>query len=183
MSTHSGPRLPHLVALAIVLVPFATAQGASVIPQSTESLARQATHVVRAVVEDQREGYDERARHATIETRLSVEETLKGRAPSTILVRQLRGIPGDARFRAGEEVVVFLRVGTDAHQGAFFLLAMAQGKYEVTRTSGGATVVQRDLSELAFVSKDGTVTPAPADAALELDELRSRVRSTLGGRR
>lgn len=160
----------------LFVAPFSGARAATVIPQSTTSLTRQATHVVRGIVREQREGYDERARHSIIETTLAVDEVLKGETSRTIVIRQLKGIPGDARFQNGEEVVLFLRAGTGPHQGAYFLLGMGQGKFEVRRLTGAPVVVERDFSELSFVSNDGSPGKAPTERAMKLTELKSRIR-------
>lgn len=167
--------------LALLLLPCA-AHASSVIPQSADALTRQATHVLRAVVESQREGYDERARHATVETTFTVSSNLKGDAGRTVVVRQLKGIPGDARFRVGEEAVLFLRSGSGPHLGVFFILGLGQGKFEVTRPTGRPALAERDFSELSFVAKGGGAAAAP-ERSLALDELERVVRRAAGGGR
>src|SRR4051812_12023729 len=110
------PRSYNWAALALWLAAPATF-AAVALPQSTQGLTRQASLVVRGVVEGQKVGYDEAVHHATVETTVRIDEALKGAAPARVVIRQLKGIPGDARFAVGEEVVVFVRAGAGRAAG------------------------------------------------------------------
>lgn len=61
------------------------------------------------------------------------------------------GIPGDARFEDGEEVILFLRKA-DLEPG-LFLTALGQSKFKIIRSEDGATAY-RELHDISFL-KDG----------------------------
>ena len=143
------------------------------LPQTTQMLTHQATSVVRGIVEGQRVGYDEAVHHATVETTLRIEEALKGAGPSKLVIRQLKGIPGDARFTRGEEVVVFVRAGAGAAPGVSFLLGMAQGKFAVKRTLQGDGVVERNFTDLHLLK------PGAVEKITTLADLRAKVKAAV----
>lgn len=122
-------------------------------------------------------------------TTLAVIRTLAGTAPASVVVRQLGGrrgrrvsrVVGDARFRAGEEVVVFLR--RDPRAPVYHLTALAEAKFTVVRGSGPPAAV-RDLSGLDLLGPGGRPVAVPARMALsDLLARISRARSGAGGRR
>lgn len=130
--------------------------------------------IVRAKTLDSRTFVDEKDGRPRTETTFLILETYKGdRSPgSTVALRQMRGpvgegelrIPGDPAFREGEEVVLFLRTGTDE---IAFLTAMGQSKYVVDRSESGA-VVRRDLTGLGFLVDESRVVGADEEAPVPL---------------
>ena len=162
----------HLALLVLVAVP---ARAAVVLPQTTESLTRQATAVVRGVIVSQQQGVDAAAHRSILETTIRVLEAYKGGPLETATVRQLgragKGgrpvlIEGDAKLAPGEEVVLFLKAGRGAEAGYWFLLGFGQGKLTVRRDGAGVPRVERDLSGLSF--RKGKPAAAPTTlAALE----------------
>jgi hypothetical protein len=165
------------LSFGIALVTSPLAWAAVVIPQTTEMLTHEATHIVRGVVEHQVLSRDEAVHHAVVETTIRVEEVFKGVAPERIVIRQLRGIPGDARFTEGEEVVVFVREGVDVEKGFHFLLGLAQGKFQVRRSLKGPVSVSRDYTDLHLVEPGSR--PVIVERVATLDELRTRIRTTV----
>lgn len=100
-----------------------------------------------------------------LDTQLQVVQTLAGKAPDQLVVRQVGGVhngrtlhvAGDGRLPAGGLVVVFVRkVG-----GRWYLTAMAQSVWHLETPEEQATV-HRDIEGLGLLERasDGTVTPA-----------------------
>src|SRR5688572_21456047 len=110
-------RVPAALAVLIAVA----AQATVVVKLSWEELAAHATLIVRGTVGQQQVRWDDERRRIHTYTELVVADTLKGPRASTVLVRQpggeLAGIgqyfSGTARFREGEDVIVFLEPAKD----------------------------------------------------------------------
>jgi hypothetical protein len=122
-------------------------------------------------------------------TSFEVREVWKGSAPAVVRVRMLGGrtaeltshVEGVPRFRAGEDVVLFLG---PLRRGDYSVIGWAQGTFRIQRVGVGASlVVTQDtasFSPAAFV--DGSAARgAQSDAVrgLPLEEFRRRVAESL----
>jgi hypothetical protein len=117
---------------------------------------------------------------------LDVSETWKGAAVKEVTVMQPGGEVGDVgqlvhgtvKFKAGDEVVVFLEGRGDR----FLLTGMSQGRFKVERSSDGKSIfVRQELDgEALFVDPSTHQPTQPNSIAMTLDQLRARV-NALGG--
>jgi hypothetical protein len=150
-------------ALMIALLLASPSARATVLVQlSTRQLAEQAEVVTRGKVLGQQVVED--GGRLWTESTLRVLEPLKGRARrgQTLVLRQPGGergrigmrVAGVARFRVGEEVLVFA-TGAGSVQ---IPVGMCQGKFEIIR-SGGQARIRRDLTGAGLVrfAPDGKV--------------------------
>ena len=143
-------------------------------PPSVEQLARRANVVVIGDVVSAVGAWD--AARTGISTRIevTVAETLKGAAASTLSFSQLGGRVGDlvttvagaATFNSGERVLVFLEGRQD---GSLRLSDPLHGKFRIERD--------------AATGRDDAVrsTGAPSVDRIPLDQVRAQVRRALGG--
>lgn len=111
----------------------------------------------------------------------------KGSARSSITVRLLGGksgsvtsnVSGVPRFRAGEEVVLFLQPAT---HGDFSVVSWAQGTFRVVRAPGSVTeIVSQDSAALDTFDPATRQFKPSGIRGLPLDVLRSQVSSALRG--
>jgi hypothetical protein len=179
------------VVLAIAIAPV---RATVLVPADLAELSRSASVIVRGTVASVRsEWADGRHRVETIVT-LSVGQTLKGSAASSVSFKVPGGDMGRYRsvmigspsFREGEEVIVFL--GGDA-PALPHLLGLGQGVYRVQRDArtGSGRVVSPVLAadpEQATVVRRGD----PSRRSLTVDEFSAQVREAMasaanGGRR
>jgi len=146
----------HRLALMIaLLLASPTAEATVLVELTTRQLTVQSQLVVRGKVVDQRvvavEG------RLWTDSTIQVAQALKGsaRRGATLVLRQPGGeiggvgmrVTGVARFRRGEEVVVFARAAGPVQ----IPVGMCQGKFEILRDRGGQTRVRRDLTGAGFV--------------------------------
>ena len=163
------------------------AAASTVLGLSLEALARHSDRVVLARVVSVSTRRDPAGAGLHTFVTLGVERDLLGAGTSRVVVRQLGGrvghrvsrVLGDARFHAGEEVVVFLR-RDPVDPALWHLTALAEAKFTVVRDGGPATVA-RDLSGLAVLGPGGR--PATLPRVLTLASLEAAVaRAAAGGR-
>jgi len=101
------------------------------------------------------------------ETSIQIDEIITGNAPTPLTIRQIGGtingktlyVPGDARFKNGEKVVLFL----NSHDGIWYLTAMEQSKYNLQKHPRFGWIMTRDLHEglLTKASSGGLVPYKP----------------------
>lgn len=177
------------LAVAISWVPGPAARATILLEQSIEEMTAESALVVRARVArvDPRMGGPNGRPGIYTYVTLDVIEHLRGTSGARVEVvvhggrvgREASLVSGQARFTAGEEVVVFLFRGG----GALWPTAMALGKWAVQRDARGEWVTRSFAGVgLARPAADGTVRPvAPSEtrapSRMSLDELRDRVRS------
>ena len=143
-------RLITILALAASCIAAAApAQGTMLLRHlSLEAVTAEAGHIVHGTVVDVRSGRDERGIPATWIT-LDVARTVKGRRASQLTVKQfgaieplgdgaIGGVPGLPRYRAGEDVVLFLR--SESAHGFTSPVGFDDGVYRV-RTDAARSVV------------------------------------------
>ena len=178
-----------LAAAALLVAPVASAT--IMIPLTIEDMTARATSVVRAKVIGHDARWDAARKHIHTYTTLEILTAIHG--PGTtgakLVVRALGGavgeigmkVAGTAKFRAGEEVVVFV-AEEPLEPGHFRVVGMSQGKYEIRRAPGQGAVAVPSLEGVAFAAKspDGVLrvdgaTPGPGQIALV--ELERRVRA------
>ncbi len=147
------------LALAAALMPLAAA--ATVVMQLTmEELADRSPVIVRATVEGSKPVARADGSIWTV-TRLAVTERLKGAGTAQVVVKQPGGeiggrgqrVLGTAKFREGDDVIVFLEPSVD-EKNVFVVQGLASGKVNI-ETINGQKVAVRHLDGLSF-AKSGT---------------------------
>jgi hypothetical protein len=125
-----------------------------------EQLIAQSDAIVRATVRrtgEQLETFDGRLEPHTI-AQLTVDDWMKGDGGPELTIDEIGGvvdgngrwIDGTPRYRAGREVIVFLR---RLPSGAYRTVGMEQGYFEVVhRAPSDGGFVERDTSSIAFAS-------------------------------
>src|SRR5262245_12393468 len=110
------------------------------------SLASSATLIVRGTVLSQKSSWNANHRQLYTEVRLRVAQVYKGQQAQEVTIHRLGGsadgigmrVFGEAEYRQGEEVFVFLRRLPYHHgEGSEFTpVGLARGKFHLVRTSG-----------------------------------------------
>lgn len=153
------------------------------IPMSPEKLAEVSTLVVRArcignVVQT-------RDSEAWTITSFEVRETWKGGAPAVIRTRLLGGrtpqltshVSGVPRFRAGEEVVIFL---TPIRGGEYSIVSWSQGTFRIRRDpAANKLVVTQDTAAYQDRNSQSIAFEARAVRNLPLEDFRRRIELAL----
>lgn len=158
---------------------------------STADMTKRADVIVQGTVLRQTAAWNpEHTRIYTV-TEIRVAESLKGAATpgSVVSIRQLGGvvdgtiqtIPGNAKFAAAEQVLVFL--DKDETLPWHYVIGMAQGKLSVSG-AGPAAQVRSDLADLAFVAPGpDAVMSLPAEsgpgAPASLEAYKADIRAAL----
>ncbi len=178
--TRSFVPLPAVVTFLLFSLCAPTAQGLVMELLPLQELTRRVDLVVRGRVVSQSAAREAPGKDIWTTTTLRVVQTLKGPSvPETLRFRQIGGtvdgvtemIPGDAAFRPGEEVIVFLA----RTPRGLVLYGFSQGKFTVRFDPViGARVVDRDLSHAGLVSRDGSL---PRYAPARLDDFVAEVQS------
>jgi hypothetical protein len=163
-----------------------------VIAESIEEMTRGSALVVRATAQQSMTAFDQGETKIWTWTELTITETLKGQAPRTLVVKQPGGevgalgqhVSGVARFRAGEDCVLFLEPATD-EKGVFVVRGLSAGKVSFQSRLGRVLAV-RDLSGLAFAragTQDKVKRVDDAEVLGLPDAFLARVRAAAGGAR
>lgn len=119
-------------------------------------LVRNADKVVRGTIANSKSYLDEKTGRIFTRHTLQVSHYLRGSGAQEITVVTMGGeledigqmVPGEARFFAGEEVVLCLK----NRKKHFVPMGMSQGKFRVEKLKGKLTLV-RDLSGIKFLGE------------------------------
>lgn len=164
MPRPSNALAPRAVLVAALLSVALPAHATVMVPMPLEDMVQGATAIVHARVArvGSRLALDpERGPSPHTVSELVVLEWLKGEGGSQITIDELGGevagltmtIAGTPEYRAGDEVVVFLRVTDD---GTWRTLGMVQGQFVVRRgVPGTPDVVVRDTTSIGFATWEG----------------------------
>ncbi len=129
-------RLVWAAVLAGVMAAITPAHATTMVSMSIEQLTQASSDIVQARVVSQECGWNAARTQIVTITTLAVSESLRGKAASTVRVRQLGGtvgnltvsIPGDVVFRLQGEYVVFLE---PAEGSSYHVVGMSQGLFPV----------------------------------------------------
>lgn len=170
-------RLSASIALAITLLLPSLSAALSVVFVDLGELTRQSDAVVLGTVIEQRAAYLDEYGIEVNETRIAVEQTLRGTPPADLWFRTLGGpvpVPGVEQFAIDERAVVFLRQA----DGAWWVTAMGQSKMTVTDGPLGE-VATRQMHVSAYVRDDAgnLVAYRPPGRSLAVSTLAATVRA------
>ena len=151
--------------LLFIMLLSAPAFAAVTIEMPLDDLIRNADAVVHGTVKVSKSFREQGDSRINTEHTIEVKEYLKGAGETRIKVRTLGGevgdfgqlVPGEARFKQDEEVVLCLVKDKEA----YVVLSLAQGKFRVDRPEGKEPVLVRDYSGLLFVGEKGFSKPKP----------------------
>lgn len=180
---------------AVVLLASAGAFATVVMDQTLEEMAAQAPLIVRGTVGRQQVRWDDAHLRINTYTEVRVTERLKGDAASILLVRQPGGEVGDvgqrvsgvAKFREGEDVVLFLFDPPD-EKGVYSVEGLAAGKIAFERSKLGELRAVRHLTGLALYQREGGKARVHSVSREDLgtpDQVLERIRAAVkkGGAR
>ena len=174
--------------LWVVLFSMVAGMAAGLVPVPVESLATQAEWILRGTVESLETS---RGTSKVISTRveLAVAEVWKGPHAQRAVVTLAGGVLGDrqvvvsgqATFKVGEDVVLFL-VRNERGEGV--ILELAQGKFRVTQDTSKQRWVSNGVLGAGDASEGSASTRTvkvvmPHQRPLGLEELKRRVLETL----
>jgi hypothetical protein len=182
-------RIVFAISLALAAVP--NASPTTFVKMSLEQLSAATPLIVRAHCQGSIVS-SERGEIWTI-TSFEIRETWKGSAPAVLRVRLLGGrtaqltshVEGVPRFRAGEDVVLFL---APLRRGDYSVAGWAQGTFRIRRGGAAASLVvtQDTASFLPAEFAGGVAARGVQDGGVRgvpLEEFRRRVAEALGEHR
>lgn len=147
-----------LICLFLFLAPC-HAYSTTVVSLSVDKMTKEADLIVRGVVNSRTTQWNQAKTRIYTITKIDIQETYKGsiKASHSISIRQIGGeidglvqtIAGNAKFSAGEEVIVFLE--SHPTEGIHFVMGMAQGKYSINRTRN-PPAISRSINSLHRVN-------------------------------
>jgi len=151
----------------------------TVLPMSVERLTQASTDVVVARAEESWTEWNPTHTLLHTITRFRISDLMKGKAQSTILVRQMGGradgieqkVSGVRGWRQGEEAVLFLRPSHE-RVGAYAVTGLMQGNFRVVR-EGKQAYVSNGVSGIRAVKG----SKAQSFSRITLQELQQRVRA------
>lgn len=157
--------IPAGMACAVLLAVLApsTASAAVMTYMGLDDLVEDSDVIVRGEVEDRRTFEDEERGKVFTHTTIEVSETYLGGDRETITLEQYGGtldgttheIPGDAAFEVGEDVIVFLAENRGPDASPYYLVGLAQSKFNVIGEGDDARVT-RDMSNIAVRPEEGS---------------------------
>lgn len=169
-----------------VMLSVAAASATTLVQQDVAALTKASALIVRGTVTAVETRWTKDGARIMTDATVAVAETWKGAPRPTVVVMQPGGVVGEvgqqvhgtARFRVGEEVVLFLEP-----RGTRYLLSgMVQGKFLVERSSDGAArFARQELEGEGLLVDPASHQPVPSVAlTLPLDQLRAQVLAVAG---
>ena len=184
-----------IASLVLLTIGAATATATVAKLMPLDRLVDRSDRIVHATVKSQKSQFDKKYNLVTTRTTLDVSETYWGSDKKTIVIEQFGGeangiktiIAGDAKFTAGEEVILFLKDAKDK-SGLNYLTAMAQSKYTVQKQADGTELIWRDLEGLTFQIPNSAgknslqhVSEAPQPRTSFIPEMKAQIKRIKGG--
>lgn len=152
-------RLSLVSILLLATLSFATAASATVMRYADiPSLIDISDVIVQGTVVNETFLTEPDTGHTVTRTEIKVSRTFLGPAKEKLVFQQwggiaegkTSGVPGDARFEKGEEVILFLHSADKAP--GLFLSALGQSKYKILRDANGVHV-WRTLDDMSFLAE------------------------------
>ena len=132
-----------------------------IIKLSDKEMTKKASSIIRGKVIRRYSKWDSKKKRIYTYTKIAILEPIKGKKETQeVVIRQLGGsvgnigmkVSGNASFKLGEEVLVFLEkiVNNKLHQ--YHVMGMAYGKYRIVEDANKRHYLVRDLSNLSIAS-------------------------------
>jgi hypothetical protein len=174
-----------LIALGALLV-LSVASATTVVPMSVEALASVSSHVLEGTALQSWSQWNSAHTLIVTYTRFQVLRTLKGQAPSTVIVQQLGGkvgeitqkVAGVRHWNPGEQAVLFLRPNA-AGDGSMVVTGLVQGNFLFLRGINGEAVVSNGMPEVSEYKVGSGQVSTYRGSALRLQELEARVQKAV----
>ncbi|GEM_PF-6293515 len=178
-----------LVAFLVTLFFSAQASATTMVFADLEKMIEISDLIVEGTVVSQNTYVSEELGHVVTTTKIKTTTVFYGKEEASYSFTQWGGdydgkmahIPGDAAFKIGEKVVLFLATPKHKNEKGFlFLSLLAQSKYTVTN-SGTKKMVTRDLSDVAFVDPDTTTFSKKGDDFYKYDVFVAELNAQIAG--
>ena len=182
--------VPSLLLVTVLFATTATLWSTTVIPMPVERLAQISSHVLRGRAVESWSAWNQQHGLIYTYTRFEVQQTLKGQAPATIVVKQLGGtvngttqhVSGLHYWRSGEEAVLFLRQD-ERLDGTLVVTGLIQGNFMITRTPTGEALVSNGVHGASSYQVSGSQATHVSEFQgnhMTLRELESLVAKSTG---
>lgn len=181
-------RVPTRAIVAAILLVPAVVMATVVIAETIEEMTQATPVIVRGRVLQVQPQLEESSGRINTYADLQVIEVLKGPRVASVLVKQPGGelgnrgtmVSGVARFKAGQDTVLFLEPAVN-EPNVFFVRGLAAGKIDLEKSPKGEMRAVRHLDGLGFAAK-GTLRPVVPDGDLgPPDTFLNRVRAAVSG--
>ena len=161
------------------------ASATTIIPVSVERLTGESSHVVEGRALSSWSQWNPQHSLIFTFTKFEVSRTLKGQAPSTIIVKQIGGsaegytqkVAGVRHWREGDQAVLFLHPSPSG-DGTLEVTGLMQGNFRIHATSSGTTVSNGVSGVISYDSESQATGPYQG-SGMRLDELESRVQKAV----
>ncbi len=172
-----------LSCVALLLAMSGEAVATTLAHMSLEQMSQTAQVIVRARCQEDATSWD--AGEIWTLTSFEVEEVWRGSAPARITVRLLGGrvgnltssVPGVPRFRAGDEVVLFLEA---TQRGDFSVVSWEQGTFRIgLEVATGRETITQGTASFATFDQATHNFEAAGIRSMPLEIFRARVEAAL----
>jgi hypothetical protein len=165
-----------VVALLLAAIP---AMASTFLAISQDELIAQSDAVVQGRVLKVNSFWSPSGRVIMSEALVRVEDTVKGTAPSVVIVRTFGGTVGSytveahgfPKFAANDHVLLFLQNAGETAE----VTAYRQGQYRIVRDKAGVEIAVPTVEGGSLITRDGR--PAPAAKAVRLDTFKNMIRA------
>ncbi len=154
----------------------------TVVPMSVERLTQASTNVVEARAVEAWSQWDSNRNLIHTYTRFQVMRSLKGSAPTEIVVKQLGGtaggytqvVAGVRGWTRGEDAVLFLHP-SEANDGTFVVSGLMQGDFRAFHAATGEVRVSNGVPQVSTFNPATHATGTYHGSAMTLQELETRI--------
>jgi hypothetical protein len=172
--------MKRLVWLGVIAVLLAAipAMASTFLALSQDELVAQSDAVVQGRVLKVSSFWSPSGRIIQSEALVRVEDTVKGTAPSVVIVRTFGGTVGSytveahgfPKFAANDHVLLFLQNAGETAE----VTGYRQGQYRIVRDKSGVEMAVPTVEGGSLISRDGR--PVPAAKAVRLETFKNMIR-------
>lgn len=167
-----------VVALLLAAIPVTAS---TFLALSQDELIAQSDAIVQGRVLKVSSFWDKTGRVIQSEALVRVEDTMKGTAPSVVVVRTFGGTVGSftveahgfPKFAANDHVLLFLQNANETAE----VTAYRQGQYRIVRDKSGVDIAVPTVEGGSLISRDGRTIPAAK--AVRLDTFKNVIRAAV----
>ena len=158
----------------------------TIVPVSVERLARESSHIVEAQASESWSQWNPQHSLIFTYTRFQIARTLKGQAPTTIVVKQPGGsaegytqkVAGVRHWRTGDQAVLFLRSSQEM-DGTLEVTGLMQGNFLVHKSDTGEIMVSNGVPDVSTYQASSNAVTQYRGSGMRLDELESRIQKAI----